>query len=157
MGSHNMENMVNIVLVALVTLAKADVGVDLEDTVNKLVVEMNAKVGYLETEVKNLEKKMQAKDDSIRKLETDVSFLKDPPYTYYTSYQSVTTISSQTITYSSLLHSSTNVEGADMNLSTGIFTSGWGGTYTVSWSLWGYTVIDIYLRRNGAKITESRH
>merc|ERR1711936_555185 len=46
-------------------------------------------------------------------LERDVSFLKDPPYTYYSSYQSYIYFSSGTISFSSLLHSSSNVEGAD--------------------------------------------
>merc|ERR1712183_629481 len=109
--------------------------------------DMKSKHDLLEREVKlkddkmkdmndTFEREMEVKNYSIQKLERDVCFLKEPPYTYYSSYLSSTTISSQTISYSSLLHSSTNVEGADMNISTGIFKSGWGGTYTVSWSLW---------------------
>merc|ERR1719153_946237 len=97
---------------------------------------------------------MKAKDESIQKL-------KDSPHTYYSCYQSYIQTNSKTITYSSLLHASTNVEGSDMNIATGVFRSGQGGTYTVSWSLRGDTtsglILNIYLRRNGVKITESLH
>merc|ERR1711970_1576996 len=165
MGFKNLENMINIVLVALFTLAKAEVRGDLEDIVNELVMEMtelNAKVEYLEDNAKNLEKEGKAKDASIQKLEREVSLLKDPTFTYFSSYLSVTRIISQTITYEKLLYSSTNVEGAAMDISTGIFTSGWPGTYTVTWSLAadmdeGQPIMHIYLRMNGAKIRESLH
>merc|ERR1711936_621154 len=151
----NMENMVNILLVVLVMvpLASAEVRGDLEDIVKELVVEMrelNAKVEHQDKSFHNLEMKMQeevtardasistlemevkAKEDSIQKLAREVSFLRNPPYTYFSAYQSYTSRSgSHTIEYDNLIHSSTNVEGS-MDVSTGIFTSGWAGTYTVS-------------------------
>merc|ERR1711910_276585 len=138
---------------------------DMNNTFDKKIKDMNdtfeREVRAKDDSIQKLEKEMKAKDDSIQNLAREVCFLKDPPYTYYSSSQDSTTIISQTISYSSLLHSSTNVEGGDMNISTGIFTSGWGGTYTVSWSLWGGAGkghhVNIYLRRNAAKITESRH
>merc|ERR1719228_1727991 len=154
-----------LVLLVTVTMTKAEQKENIQDIVKEMVVvemrETNAKIATLELEMKNMkskhdhlerevkikddkmkdmndtfEREMKAKDASHQKLEREVVFLKDPPYTYFSSYQSYIDITSQTITYSSLLYSSTNVVGADMNTSTGIFTSGWGGTYTVSWSLW---------------------
>jgi len=109
------------------------------------------------------EKELKTKDDSVNKLVREVSFLKDPPYTFFCAYQFSTTITSATITYSKLLYSSTNIpDDATMDISTGIFTSGWGGTYTVTWSLeaWGASednALNIYLRKNGEQIHESAH
>merc|ERR1712236_138764 len=68
-------------------------------------------------------------------------------------------MNSQTITYSSLFYSSTNVNGADLDVSTGLFTAGWAGTYTVTWS--GSATVDghdlyIFLQKNGEDIEDSR-
>ena len=44
------------------------------------------------------------------------------------------TTSGWAIFYDKLIYSSTNVEGG-LDISTGQFTSGWPGSYTVTWSL----------------------
>jgi len=108
------------------------------------------------------EKELKTKDDSVNKLVREVSFLKDPPYTFFCAYTAGTSLSSQTITYDKLLYSSSNIPDTTMDTYTGIFTSGWGGTYTVTWSLFadvdtGDSSVHIYLRKNGEVITESRH
>merc|ERR1711936_1554027 len=115
----------------------------------------NAKIAMLEQEMKTrddttekkmnnmnetidtLEKELTAKDVTIDKLVREVSFLKDPPYTFFCAAKNGWTyISSGTLTYSKLLYSSTSTpDSATMDISSGIFTSGWGGTYTVTWSL----------------------
>merc|ERR1719154_351395 len=67
------------------------------------------------------------------------------------------------IPYSTLLYSSSNVEGPHgLDISTGVFTAGWPGTYTVTWSLMandyhGGSGVTIYLRKNGDNIGESHH
>merc|ERR1712215_206044 len=95
-----------------------------DDTIQRLKI----KYDQLETDAK-------AKGETLKNMEKVVSFLKDPPYTFFCSFQHSTHISSQSITYSKLLYSSTNVEGAAMSISTGVFTSGWPGSYTATWSL----------------------
>merc|ERR1711936_721465 len=162
---HNMKNSITIVLVVLVTLAMGQQREDIQDIVREMVaVEMrgsNAKIAMLEQEMKTrdettekkmkdmndtidtltakdatFEKELKTKDATIEKLVREVSFLKDPPYTFFCAHRGGTTISYATITYNKLLYSSTSIpDSATMDISSGIFTSGWGGTYTVTWSL----------------------
>merc|ERR1712007_331691 len=52
-------------------------------------------------------------------------------------------------------------EGGGLDISTGVFTAPWGGSYTVSWDtqagLDHGKYVDIYLQKNGDDIKESRH
>ena len=68
---------------------------------------------------------------------------------------------SGTISYTSLLYSSTNQEDGGLDITTGVFTAPWGGSYTVSWDtsaeLEHGELVDIYLNKNGNNIEESRH
>ena len=95
---------------------------------------------------------LQTNDILTQKLEREVSFFKSAPFAHVCGAQSSITTSGWPISYDSLLYSSTNVEGG-LDISTGQFTSGWPGTYTVTWSLrtdddeWD-TVVAIYLRKN---------
>merc|ERR1719369_901815 len=70
-------------------------------------------------------------------LEREVAILKAPPYT-------------------SLLYSSTNTEGGGLDITTGVFTAPWGGSYTVSWDtsadLGHGEAVSIYLQKNGENI-----
>merc|ERR1711892_888855 len=95
-------------------------------------------------------------------LERDVSILREPPFIHSCGYQYSTTITSQTIPYSSLLYSSTNTEGGGLDIARGVFTSPLAGSYTVAWSLLAIddhpdSDVVIYLRQNGQKIDESQH
>jgi len=145
-----------------------------DDTIQKLERETNAKVVTLEQEVKNmkskhdlLERELKIKDDMIKDMnETFGKELKtkDPPapYSFFCGYKDLTAIHSATITYDSLLYSSTNIpDDATMDVETGIFTSGWGGTYTVTWSLYDHgnsnQRVDLYLRKNEEMIPESQY
>merc|ERR1712215_287638 len=129
----------------------------------------------------NFEKKLKAKDDIIAKIENkinsmnhsfgmemkkferEVSFLKEPPYSFFCGYRYVTSATSATITYNKLLYSSTSLpDSATLDINTGIFTSGWGGTYTVTWSGTaqdeaGDNFVRFYLRKNGEIISEAEH
>merc|ERR1712183_1188848 len=108
---------------------------------------------------------LKANDVSILKLEREVSFLKDPPWSFACGAHSESNnIASQVISYTTLLYSSTNVPGVGLDISTGVFTSGHPGSYTATWSL---TALDgaasaghpvsLYLRKNGVNIDESLH
>jgi len=177
-----MKNIINIVLVVLVTMAMGQQRENIQDIVREMVaVEMKTRDDAIEKKMKDMnvtiatlgkeltakdatfDKEMKTKDATIDKLVREVSFLKDPPYTFFCAYRGGTSIYSGTIKYDKLLYSSTSIpDSATMDISSGIFTSGWGGTYTVTWSLSadddaGDYYVDIYLRKNGESITESVH
>ena len=95
-----------------------------------------------------------------KKLETEVSILKTPPflhacgshYDYYYYYTDGPGI----IPYTSLLYSSTNMEGGGLDINTGVFTAPQSGSYTVTWSTAAYIFhVQIFLYKNGEKIQES--
>merc|ERR1711892_1621336 len=94
-------------------------------------------------------------------LERDVSIIRNPPFIHSCGSHSSLSITSQTIPYDSLLYSSTNTEGGGLDIATGVFTSPWPGSYTVTWSLTAQDgageFVHIYLRKNGQNIDESLH
>ena len=98
----------------------------------------------------------------ITDLEHEISILRDPPFSYFCGYQETTNVVAGYVPYSSLFYSSTNIEGANLDISTGIFTSGHPGTYTVTWSLHnqnGHTEqqVVLYLFKNDNRIIESQY
>merc|ERR1711892_1068489 len=95
-------------------------------------------------------------------LERDVSIIRNPPFIHSCGSKESTTVTSQIIPYTRLLYSSTNTEGGGLDIATGVFTSPWPGSYTVTWSLLAYDVagrnnVVIFLRQNGQNIEESEH
>merc|ERR1712179_379974 len=95
-------------------------------------------------------------------LEREVAILKAPPYIHACgSHKDYLSASSGTIPYDSLLYSSTNTEGGGLDITTGVFTAPWGGSYTVSWDTSAYMhqgeYVFIYLQKNGETILESQH
>merc|ERR1711892_966180 len=106
------------------------------------------------------------RDDLISKdheLERDVSIIRNPPFIHSCgSHNGWLQITTQTIPYDSLLYSSTNTEGGGLDIATGVFTSPWPGSYTVTWSLmagdgFGNSQVQIYLRQNGQIIGDTVH
>ena len=96
----------------------------------------------------------------VNELNQKISFLKDPPFFHTCGYQGSTYINSKTISYSTLLYSSTNTEVGGLDIETGVFTSPHPGSYTASWSLQAHDYagdsVDIYLYRNSERVEESR-
>ena len=95
-----------------------------------------------------------------KKLEREVSILKTPPflhacgshYDYYYYYTDGPGI----IPYTSLLYSSTNMEGGGLDINTGVFTAPQSGSYTVTWNTAAYIFhVQIFLYKNGEMIQES--
>ena len=70
---------------------------------------------------------------------------------------------SRTVTFSSLLHSATNLPyGAGLDIGSGVFTAPLAGVYSVTWALraWndaGDRQLWIYLRHNGADLHKVTH
>ena len=122
----------------------------------------------IEKIIKDLEETKQQLKDTIQDLKDTKQILnnvvseKNPPFIFGCGAQNdwITT-HAEVITYSSLLYFSTNVEGANLDIETGVFTAGHPGTYLVTWSMEtentiGKTPAYIYLRKNGDMIGGSR-
>ena len=102
---------------------------------------------------------LEAKEEEWKK---EITVLRNPPFIHCCGYQRSTSITVQTITYSTLLYSSTNTEGGGLDIETGIFTSPHPGSYTVTWALFsnsghGDHDMYVYLYKNGKWIQESQH
>jgi len=105
---------------------------------------------------------LQTKDTTIMKLEKEISYLKESPWIYACAAQAYISTVAQTITYNNLISASTNIGGPGLDVSTGVFTSGYPGDYTAAWSLrsdndYHNDAVSIYLRKNGMSIAESYH
>ena len=103
------------------------------------------------------------KKESMLALQRLKDELKDPPYTFACGsyFDDGLYVSSQVIPYTKLFYSSTNVEGAGLEIETGVFTAGHPGSYMVSWSTvfsddYDEPNVDIYLRKNSQLIVESK-
>merc|ERR1712154_266150 len=113
-------------------------------------------MGTAQTETKTVLMKKE------NELESEITRMRNPPYMHACGYQGYTYIKSATIPYSTLLYSSTNTEGGGLDIASGVFTSSWPGSYTVTWALQasddaGDNQVDIYLQHNGQNIGESLH
>merc|ERR1712179_230760 len=94
-------------------------------------------------------------------LEREVAILRAPLYIHACGSHNDFLYGSMTIPYTSLLYSSTNTEGGGLDITTGVFTAPWGGSYTVSWDTLAILdygeYVNIFLQKNGENIEESRH
>ena len=155
--------MIGLVVILMKPMAEAqgDLGNIVKDMNERLTVN-EEKLQMAEEELKWTKEELKSSMTTIKELEREVSFLKEPPWTFFCGSQPNGIIgSSQVLSYETLLYSSSNVDGAGLDLSSGIFTSGYAGTYTITWSLWAADKdggnINIFLRKNREEISESRH
>merc|ERR1719308_604733 len=140
MAEMKMEMMADMKMEMMAELASTKD--DLAITKNELAI---SKADYAITKAKTEE------------LEREVAILKAPPYIHScgSNYANLSG-SHMIIPYTSLLYSSTNTEGGGLDITTGVFTAPWGGSYTVYWDTsaevdsgeW----VDIYLQKNGGTI-----
>jgi hypothetical protein len=151
-------------VILLITIAESKE--DLEDIVKELsskIIEMEKRLITTEQKLMATEEESKVKNISIQKLEQEVSFLKEPPWTFAcAAHPRDFTATKQIIVYESLLYSSTNIPESFLDISTGVFTSGYPGSYTATWAflvsnLAGGASKMIYLRKNGINIDESLH
>ena len=154
-----MENTIKLLFIAVLTvmIIPAEAKEDLEMIVREMKIEM----GEVKKRLTKNEEDLKAKDVSIQDLEREVSFLKDPPWTFACgAHYDLISIKDQAISYATLLYSSSNVAGAGLDISTGVFTAGHPGSYTATWSLMassGQGSLEVFLRKNGKIIQESCH
>ena len=158
-----MENIVKIAMAVIIMMTIVEAEEDLEVMVREMVKEMNMMKSDLQSTKEELLSQIDAKDDSIYKLERELSSLKNSSYSYACAgHYSVLSTTRQVIPYSNLLYASSNVAGAGLNITSGQFISGLAGSYTVTWSLRaindaGDHSVHINLRKNGQNIDESLH
>ena len=142
---------------------------DLETVVKKMQIDILDELNKLKIQNIKLEEKMKIADDKIQMvltenndLKREISTLRNPPYLHVCGGSKYNWIhsNSRIIDYTTLLYSSTNTEGGGLDIATGVFTSPWPGSYTVTWSLitrnyQGDREFGIFLRKNNQKVVES--
>lgn len=118
----------------------------------------------LKRDMKRINEDLLGKDVVIQELKRDINALKEPPWTFFCgAHPDIIGNKAQAITYQEdLLIASSNVEGASLDTKTGLFTSGFPGSYTITWSLLASnnhndSAVSIYLRKNGNRIQETWH
>jgi len=95
--------------------------------------------------------------------EKSINVLRDPPSIFYCGYRHDTHATSSVLTFDRLSYSRSNQPTGGLDPKTGVFTTPYPGTYSVSWSLWarndaGDDLVLISLHKNGAYVgEESRH
>ena len=137
-----------------------------EDQLAKTKIELTETKTELVTTKNDLATAKHALNELTEKdneLESEITRMRNPPYMHACgAHYNYLTIESATITYSSLLYSSTNTEGGGLDIASGVFTSSWPGSYTVTWGLYpnnsaGENGVEIFLQHNGHNIPQSRH
>ena len=84
--------------------------------------------------------------------ESEMDFFKTPPYLHMCTSRHRCGSINKTITYESYLYKSFGglYTNGEVDLASGIFTSGWPGSYQVTWSFWssnhrGFTTVIVKL------------
>lgn len=99
---------------------------------------LKANVSTLQTTHATQHLIIEEQQTRIEEIEKENSFLKDPPVAFSCSYRSETRATSSPVTYDSLYYSRTNAltEEGGMDLNSGLYTSPYPGTYTITYSMW---------------------
>ena len=154
MGS--ISRIITILLISI-TFTKA------ESDIMDIIKDIQAEMKNLKTQYSLMEETLKETQENLTKAQTALSFLKEPPYSHACGgYNDRLQLTSNTISYKTLLYSSTNVKEGGLDIETGVFTAGWPGSYTITWSLRaandaGEEVVNIHLRKNGQTIPDSWH
>ena len=145
-----------------VTKIKESVSMDISNMQQEFFSHLALTIMEINIKQEELIRINSVNEAKIKDLERRVSYLQNPPKTFECGYSSLAKTKSEVISYTKLLYSSTNIEGAGLDVSTGVFTSGQPGTYSATWSLsaWndaGDARVFVYLRKNRNIIEESQH
>ena len=110
---------------------------------------------------------LKAKDGDLQckvaEVERKVSVLENSPYYHICVYQTYSNVKNANMPFDRELYfECNNCDEATFDLESGIYTNGWPGTYTVTWSLHsgmdhGDSGVQIFLRKNDENISESWH
>merc|ERR1711892_1340421 len=141
-----MGKVMKIALAVLMMMTIIEAQEDLQVMVNEMRIELDMMKEDMISTKEELYSQLDAKDVSIYELERSVSFLKEAPWMFTCAGH----------------YSFTNAAGAGLNITSGQFTAGNTGSYTVTWSLRaindaGDHSVHINMRKNGKNVDESLH
>jgi hypothetical protein len=137
-----------LLMMMTIAMAKKDLGNIVKEMSDKMV---------------EMEDRITTNEENLMKAQEELTSLREAPYVHVCGgHWGWITQTSQVISYENLIYSSSNDAGADLDLSTGVFTAGQPGSYTATWSLAasdnaGEHTVSIYLRKNRLNIVESHH
>merc|ERR1712142_1143666 len=164
-----METLCKIIIMVLFTLARGEDTQDMEE-IKEMMRDMNIRVHKAEekwtkTEDKLAEALIELAETKTELSETksEIKRMRNTPYMHACgAHIDKLNMKSTTIPYYTLLYSSTNTEGGGLDIASGVFTSSYPGSYTVTWALHPYNdagdhYVSIYLQHNGQNIDESHH
>merc|ERR1711935_239313 len=137
---------------------------DQQEEINKQREEINKQ----REEIKQLTEQFEEQTNHVSSLTELVdslsnNVLRSPPAVFYCGYRSYTTATSSVLTFDRLSYFNNNQHTGGLDPVTGIFSSPYPGTYSVSWSLTasndaGDNHVGISLHKNGASVgAESYH
>ena len=156
-----METFVKELMLVLLLVVIVKPENDIETIVKKMRIEILDELNKLKIQNIKLEEDMKmvlAENDNLKR---EIATIRNPPHLHVCGGGGNWIHSdSRIINYPTKLYSSTNTEGGGLDITTGVFTSPWPGSYTVTWSLitrnyQGGGQFDIYLRKNSHQIGES--
>ena len=108
---------------------------------DNLLLEVKNIVADLRDELQKTKYELETTKTKLKKIEEDVSSLKNPPFAFFCAlHDDITDINynDKPISYSKLLYLFTNAEGGGLDLGAGAFTAPHPGTYTADFSLVSY-------------------
>ena len=117
-----MTNTMKIVILVLMM-------VNLSKTMDDLMKEMNERLAMTEAQLDMTKDDLKAYKEMTHDLQKQVLILRNPPWTFACgSHYDGIMATSMAISYSKLLYSSSNVEGAGLDISSGVFNAVYPGT-----------------------------
>eukprot|EP00091_Calanus_sinicus_P008921 TRINITY_DN21219_c0_g1_i1.p1 TRINITY_DN21219_c0_g1~~TRINITY_DN21219_c0_g1_i1.p1 ORF type:complete len:239 (+),score=47.09 TRINITY_DN21219_c0_g1_i1:134-850(+) len=131
--------------------------------VNEVELELRkqfeSRESFLINQIGKLESKIETNQKSI--VDT-IDLVRNPPTSFYCGTKRSASLLEAIVTYDTLFYSRTNIEDAiGLDVKSGIFTSDFPGTYTVSYSL--HTDDDVgdpekvvYVRKNGEILSQTK-
>ena len=139
---------------------------DIRQEIVALSTKFQEKLLVLEAELLKTQEDLSRTKEELRakdaQLELELKMKEESPWTAACGFSDGTMAVSEMVPYNSLFFSSSNVGGAGLDISTGVFTSGHSGTYTATWSMMASDgsqepQVVLYLRKNSENIPESAH
>merc|ERR1711935_637988 len=109
--------------------------------------------------IESMKKVINTFNETTSKHETSINVLRDAPELHQCGYKASASTQGP-LPFDYLFYSSTNQPTGGIDLESGVFTSPFPGTYTITWSFYSEETnryVFIYLNKNGEQIYESLH
>ena len=103
---------------------------------------------------------LEEKDVAMSKLEKVKGLTSESSYFYECGWREEWSVDNENVTYEKLLYSSNSGVDGGLNITTGVFTAGTSGTWTISYSAtsvqYSGDIIQAFLYLNGQQVVESQ-